>query len=104
MYVGKIANEYKRLWSALVKENPEKVDSMNIYIKKIIDKYYMVTPMLEPGRSGSPVFGEFDVLENGKKKLVYKFMGVFFGIDEQLQRSLIIKPDKSYNYLQNILF
>lgn len=104
LYLGNIANEYEILRAALVKENPDKIDSMNFYIEKIMDKYYMVTPMLEPGRSGSPVFGEFEILENGKKKLVYKFMGVFFGIDDQLQRSFIIKPDKSYNYLQNILF
>ena len=81
---------------------PGKNDTIEKFIAKCKDWYYFISVMSQQGQSGSPVFGKFIYYKNGKKLTTYKFYGVLFGRNYDLNKAWAIKGKTANNYFLQV--
>lgn len=65
--------------------------------------YFFFPKRAAGGFSGSPVFGEFTMEENKVKKTIYKFIGVVFGFNDDLQKTWAIQASACVDYFNKLL-
>lgn len=87
-------------WDSLSQKNfPSLEKEIEERLKIYRLHYFYCTALGEQGFSGSPIMGEYTIIQNGIPKKIYRLAGVVFAANNALSKTWCIKAKTLYNFL-----